>query len=158
MDQSLTDPQNAPPRRLILTTGLYWVRWLFVPPLVALLWAMIDQRLSSLTTFWWFLGFAGLYVLFAQAKRAHFDTTTLYFTCRRTETPVPLRDVTAVKATRTKVNGSRLWRVEYRDIDGIDRRLTFEIPLFNDNRKAFIAAVRAHNPNVVVWHHPYFGH
>lgn len=150
--------QVAAPRRQILTTGLYWVRWLFVPVLLGMLLAMVDQRLSNPTTFGWFLGFAWLYGLFAQSKRAHFDATTLYFTRRRTETPVPLRDVTAVKATRTKVNGGRLWRVEYRDIDGIDRRFTFEIPLFNDNLSAFIDAVRTQNPKVVVWRHPYFGH
>ena len=163
------DAGKTHPDRTVLSNRFRSTRYLPVIAMGLMGWIMVTGNAWNAWTLGLMAGFAALYYLVTHTKRAQFDDHALYFLERgREEEKIPFTDITAIKATGTKVNSRTMWRIEYKDRDGLPRKYRF-LPRtiffwpYSSSKIVgwptdFLDAVTAANPDVTVWWHPFFFH
>ncbi|PKQ05585.1 MAG: hypothetical protein CVT73_11510 [Alphaproteobacteria bacterium HGW-Alphaproteobacteria-12] len=150
--------KDAQSDRVILSNRFYGTRYLFIAVMAGLVWFMLVNGVGNGIAPYSLLAAGGLYYLVTHTKRALFDEHNLYFVRGGQETAIPLASVTGIKCTGTRVNGSRLWRVEYTERDRTSSTYHFLPRRFWGNPSGFVETARAANPKLVYWSHPYFFH
>jgi hypothetical protein len=91
------------------------------------------------------------------SRRVRFDEKALYRIYGRNEKVTSFESIESIKATGSKVNNRRVWKVTYLDKDGLAHKYRFLEGTFQSfSIKELIKAVRRVNPSVVVWTHPFF--
>ncbi len=95
--------------------------------------------------------------LFYRSRKIQFDESNLYRVYPNKEKTVSFSDITSIKRSNIKVNGTRLWKVTYRDKDQLEQKMLFKEGTFqHGSTNELIEAVKDVNPSVVIWGHPHF--
>lgn len=139
-------------RKAITISFLRWTRFLLVPVFPAIILQIFSQSEDRALGFIYLFCAIGLYALLYRIRRLQFDSKFFYIVRGKAEKAIPLSAISSIKRSRTKVNGSRFWKLRYCESNGKERLVRY----FSDFDKEFHTAVRKANPVVVVWHHPYF--
>lgn len=143
--------------RKTISSGIRWPRFVFVIigffSLIELIFES-EGRLSSLSTMMlcWML-----YFVFYKIRRLQFDSSNLYIVKGKEETVVPYSSIISIKKSSTKVNGSRYYKILYKD-EFSEEHIRRYFPRIFGESKNFIAAVKKANPGVIHWDHPFFNH
>lgn len=104
----------------------------------------------------WF-SFLGGVIAFA-TKRVEFDDGYLYLKRFNSQRKIALKNITAIKRSSMKVNGTRLWKIVYNEA-GFEKKILYKEGSFRSgSTREMISATRKQNSNVVVWEHPHFNH
>lgn len=102
---------------------------------------------------------AVLFTLLYYSRRIVFSSTHLFKIHGNRKQAIPLTAIQSIKRTGAKVNGTRMWIVNYLNTKGKEKKVRFLEGVFqHESTKELIQEVRKVNPNVVVWEHPHFNH
>lgn len=143
-------------KRFTLTNGFTRLRWLFLVVGIFTVQVLFIPEVNIIVPIAILMSCGLFFFLFWGARKIKFDSKHLYIIKGKREKVVPLRNVLSIKASGSKVNSRRVWVLVYED-EGVQERKCRYIPaLFSDYNKEFKAAVKAANPDVVIWDHPYF--
>jgi hypothetical protein len=139
--------------RRTLNSGKSWMRWLMIPIGFFAILHVFEHPDSWLG----FVVFILAIVFFFGLKRARkleYDDINLYSIRDTKEQVIPFTSIISIKRSKTKVNGSRFWILQY-EIAGEQRKIRYFREFFN---KEFLELVTKENPKVIVWTHPHFNH
>lgn len=149
----LTEQAFKVEKRKVITISFWrWTRFLLVPVFPAIILQIFSQSDGRALGFIYLFCAIGLYALIYRIRRLQFDSKFFYIVRGKTEKAIPLSAIISIKRSRTKVNGSRFWKLRYSEGNGKERLVRF----FSDFDNEFHTSVRKTNPDVVIWHHPYF--
>lgn len=143
--------------RKTLARGIRWPRFIFV---VLAFFIFVDTVINPsgiLYNMGQIALFGMLYFIFYRLRRMQFDNDNLYIIKGGDETVVPFVSIISIKKSSTKVNGSRYYKILYKDEFNSGRTRRY-FPSFFGESKSFITAVKKANPDVVHWDHPFFNH
>ena len=90
-----------------------------------------------------------------KARKLQYDVNNFYIIHGEKEKIITYKNIISIKRSRTKVNGGRFWIVLYKNEDGYEKKCRFFLDFFYSD---FLNSVKAKNPSVVIWTHPFFNH
>lgn len=135
----------------------YGYRWMGLIPLILSAFIILDlltnyenifEHLTAL------LICAVFFFIFKISRRIQYDSNNLYIIRGGNERVIPFSTIISIKKSSTKVNGSRYWKLLYKDNTGNEKMCRY----FLSFAKEFNESVRKVNPDVVIWTHPFFNH
>ena len=139
-------------RREILTYGYSWMQY---PMLAALVFQVLYLINFPNIGFYYTLctiSILCLYLTFKQARKIKYDQKNLYIIKFKKEKTIPFTNIISIKKSKSKINGSRYWKLKY----SLSNQEATTIRFFSDFNKSFHRLVRSANPDVIIWTHPHF--
>lgn len=144
-------------KRKTLSYGMRWPRYIFAVLGFFILIDIVSNIEDILYNLTQLMLCGMLFLIFYSIRRLQFDKDNLYIIKGSDETIVPLSSIISIKKSSTKVNGSRYYKILYKDEFNEEHIRRYMPGIFGES-KNFIAAVQKANPDVIHWSHPFFNH
>jgi len=141
--------------RKVISNCTRWPRFLLWPIFLAGIFQLEEDPQSWQTTAAVLLICAIVYRLIYKRRRLQYDDEALYQIWGKREVPIALKNIQSIKRSTWKINGCRYWKLSYLDNQN-SRTIRFFGSIYNNPEKELHRAIEAANPNVIIWHHPYF--
>lgn len=143
--------------RFRLSNGFRWFRWIFAfigffALIGVLAWENLAYNMTGLIIC------TALFLLLNRSRRIFFDSRNIYIIRGKDEKEIPLRTIRSLKRSRAKVNSKRFWIITYEADGAQEKKFRFLPVTFDSNIKKLKEYLKQHNPDVVIWDHPFFNH
>lgn len=146
--------------RVIISKNLQWYKYLMLFVVAVFLGVFFNSPNDPENEMAKYIGLSIVLVValyFAydahQSKQVSYDEQLMYLTLREKEESIPLNNIESIKLTLDHVGkGKMLWKISYLDKDNKTKSLKI-LPIWeNGIFEGFHAAVKSHNPKVVIKH------
>lgn len=138
-----------------ITFGKAWLRYLLIPFILVFIFGIFVGDFKDGWTFVLLFISIGLFLWIKRARKLKHDDTYFYIIHGKKEKAIHFSNITSIKKSKAKVNGSRYWILRYKLEDEVKVK---KCRFFSSFDGKFHGAVRKVNPEVVIWTHPHFNH